>query len=498
MPSSPLGAANLNAMKILVAEADPTLRLAVVKALAALGPQVRATATAQTLLKWRDDPEVALVVLDTRRTEDEAFEVLASLRAARPRLPVILTSADGSLTAAIRAVEAGAFDHLAKPYRIEEIAGIAARAIATTRSYESARAVARARRDEQTPLIGRSAAMQDLYRATARLAGSDLSVLVLGETGSGKALIARALHEMGPRREEPLVAVSLAAAPAERIEAELFGDPNRLGRFVEADGGTLFLHAVDELPPEAQSRLLAALDGRAPVRSPATGRPVDVRLVTAAHRDLPLRVQEGRFRPDLYFRLGVAPLQVPALRERPEDIPDIAHAFLLKAQREGLGAKALDPWAAERLKGHAWPGNVRELENLLRRICALYPDEVITAALVERELARSPLAAGGTRRNGALAQAVSLTISTYFAEATADPPAALYEQIIREVEAPLLEATLQATRGNKMRAAELLGINRNTLRRKMDELGLEPWRDADVRLLTQPPVTEPTGRSIAA
>ncbi|PZQ60583.1 MAG: nitrogen regulation protein NR(I) [Phenylobacterium zucineum] len=479
--------AELDGTKVLIAESDPTLRLAIARAFTDRGCQVRATGPASTVLKWAAALDPALAIIDVQRDNAEAYEALRRIRATRPHLPVIVLSDEATLTAAVRAVEAGAFEHFAKPLDVAALLEAAERAVVPVRR-ETQRGQARARRDEAQPIIGRSAAMQALYRAIARLVTSDLHVLITGESGTGKALIARALHDMGPRRAHPLVTLSLAAESPEGVEARLFGaGPDAPGLLVEADGGTLLLDAVADLSDAAQTRLLRLLDGQTPVVSPATGRPVDVRLVAASGHDLARLVEAGRFRRDLYFRLNVAPLHVPPLRERPEDIPDLAAAFLVRAQREGLAPKALDPWAAQRLQAHAWPGNVRELENLLRRICALYPEELITAAIVERELAQSaPVTTGAAEGGDALARAVALTLATYFADASADRPAALYDQILRSVEGPMILAALQATRGNKVRAAEILGINRNTLRKRIDELGLEPPRRSRPELASVP------------
>ncbi|MET0271687.1 MAG: sigma-54 dependent transcriptional regulator [Phenylobacterium sp.] len=423
------------------------------------------------------------MILDAERAEDQAFHVLRQIRAVRPGLPVIVTSSEANLVTAVRAVESGAFDHIAKPYRVDDLLAVAARALSPPRPRDATRTQARARRDDLLPMIGRSEAMQRVYRATARLVATDLTVLIVGESGTGKALIARALHDMGLRRRRAFVPLSLAASDPQRVETDLFGSGTESpGKLVEADGGTLFLDTIGDLPHAVQTRLLGLIDGIDPVINPATGRAVDVRLVAATNRDLRTLVREGHFREDLYFRLSVAPLRVPPLRERPDDIPDLAHAFLVRAEREGLPAKSLDRWAVQRLMAHDWPGNVRELENLLRRICAIYPDEVITSSLVTQELADPwPVSATPQVGSGSLAQAVALTLSTYFADAASDRPAALYENIMRAVELPLLQAALQATRGNKVKAAEMLGINRNTLRKKMDELGLETWRDGSLR-----------------
>src|SRR6185295_14040161 len=244
-----------------------------------------------------------------------------------------------------------------------------------------------AMKDERLPLIGRSAPMQDVYRTIARLVGADLTVLILGESGTGKELVARALHDLGRRRDGRFVVINLAAVPRERVETELFGKGDGdVGKLVEADGGTLFLDEIGDMPLDAQTRLLRVFDGAEPALNPKTGRKPNVRVIAATNRDLRGLIQQGLFREDLYFRLNVAPVRLPPLRDRTEDIPDLARAFLLRANREGLPSKTIDQSALERLKTHPWPGNVRELENLIRRICALYAEELISARIVEREL----------------------------------------------------------------------------------------------------------------
>ncbi len=333
-------------------------------------------------------------------------------------------------------------------------------------------------RDERLPLIGRSAPMQEVYRTIARLVGADLTVLILGESGAGKELVARALHDLGPRRDGRFAVVNLAAVPRERVEAELFGKgEGDVGKLVEADGGTLFLDEVGDMPLDAQTRLSRIIDGSEAATNPRTGRRSNVRIIAATNRDLRALIREGLFREDLFFRLNVARIRLPPLRDRTEDIPDLARAFLLRANREGLPAKAIDAAALERLKAYDWPGNVRELENLIRRICALYAEDLITARIVERELqdqSTAPTEPGGP-------VTLSGLVERHLAQSFADqpdgiPPPGLYDRVLHEVERPLLSLTLAATRGNQVRAAEILGLNRNTLRKKIQDLGLEVSR----------------------
>jgi two-component system, NtrC family, nitrogen regulation response regulator GlnG len=300
--------------------------------------------------------------------------------------------------------------------------------------------------------------------------------------------VARALHEYGKRRSGPFVAINMAAIPRDLIESELFGhekgaftgaNARNPGRFEQAEGGTLFLDEIGDMPMEAQTRLLRVLQqgeyttvgGRTPIKT-------DVRIIAATNKDLRVLIQQGLFREDLFFRLNVVPLRLPPLRERVEDIPDLIRHFLAQAEREGLPPKQLDQAALDRMRRYRWPGNVRELENLARRLSALYPQEMINAAVIETELNQPPVTIAGedadTEQN--LASAVERYLARYFSEFdNALPPPGLYHRVLREVEYPLLSAALAATRGNQIRAADLLGVNRNTLRKKI--------RDLDVRVI---------------
>jgi two-component system nitrogen regulation response regulator GlnG len=331
--------------------------------------------------------------------------------------------------------------------------------------------------------------MQDIYRALARLTQTELTIMITGESGTGKELVARVLHDHGKRRTGPFVAINMAAIPRELIESELFGhekgaftgaQARTQGRFEQAEGGTLFLDEIGDMPLEAQTRLLRVLQqgeyttvgGRTPIRT-------NVRIIAATHRDLRSQIQQGLFREDLFYRLNVVPLRLPPLRERTEDIGDLTRHFLRFAAREGLGQKSIEQAAIDRLKQHPWPGNVRELENFVRRVAALHTQDLITAPIIEQELAeaipaRMPAAVANTKD---LSELVERHLAGYFGEFGNDlPPAGLYDRIIRQVEYPLLSAALAATRGNQIRAAELLGLNRNTLRSRIKELNIKVFR----------------------
>jgi two-component system nitrogen regulation response regulator GlnG len=331
--------------------------------------------------------------------------------------------------------------------------------------------------------------MQDIYRVLARLMQTDLTVMISGESGTGKELVARALHDYGKRRSGPFVAINMAAIPRDLIESELFGhekgaftgaNSRSSGRFEQAEGGTLFLDEIGDMPMEAQTRLLRVLQqgeyttvgGRTPIKT-------DVRIIAATNKDLRILIQQGLFREDLFFRLNVVPIRLPPLRERVEDIPDLIRHFFSMAEREGLPPKQIESAAQDRLKRHRWPGNVRELENLARRLAALYPQETITAAVIEGELAQPAMPTTGEepRADETLSGAVERHLTRYFGEfGDGLPPPGLYHRILREVEYPLLSAALAATRGNQIRAADLLGVNRNTLRKKIRDLDIQVIR----------------------
>ncbi len=464
--------------KILIADDDASIRLVLSQAFSRLGYQVRATSNASTLLKWVTDGEGDLVITDVIMPDENVFDVLPRIRKQRPRLPVIVMSAQNTLLTAVNAAEIGAYEYVPKPFDLDDMTNAARRALARPAETEVAKSQARAVRDERLPLIGRSAPMQEVYRTIARLVGADLTVLITGESGTGKELVARALHDLGRRRDGRFVAMNLAATPRERVETELFGrGEGDTGKLVEADGGTLFLDEVGDMPLDAQTRLLRVIDGSERAINPKTNRPADARIIAATNRDLRGLIQQGLFREDLFFRLNVAPVRLPPLRDRTEDIAELARAFLLRAHREGLPAKTIDQGALDRMKVHPWPGNVRELENLIRRMCALYAEDVISSRIVERELRDETEHAVPGEGPVSLGTLVERHLAADFAsQPDGVPPRGLYDRVIEEVEAPLIRLTLAATRGNQIRAAEILGLNRNTLRKKIHDLGLQPVR----------------------
>jgi two-component system nitrogen regulation response regulator GlnG len=448
---------------------------------------VRSTANAATLWRWVSQGDGDLVITDVIMPDENAFDLLPRIKKARPDLPVIIMSAQNTFITAVRASERGAYDYLPKPFDLKELIAIVGRALSQPK--ERANTAAPPEDFESIPLVGRSPAMQDIYRVLARLMQTDLTVMISGESGTGKELVARALHDYGKRRSGPFVAINMAAIPRDLIESELFGhekgaftgaNSRSVGRFEQAEGGTLFLDEIGDMPMEAQTRLLRVLQqGEYTTVGGRTAIKTDVRIIAATNKDLRLLIQQGLFREDLYFRLNVVPMRLPPLRERSEDVPDLIRHFFAQVEREGLPAKQIDTAAIERLKHHRWPGNVRELENLARRLAALYPQDTITAAVIEAELSQPSLVPIGSdqRAEENLSVSVERYLARYFSGFDDSlPPPGLYHRVLREIEGPLLSAALAATRGNQIRAADLLGVNRNTLRKKIRDLDIQVFR----------------------
>ena len=474
---------------VLIADDDRSIRTVLSQALGRSGYQVRSTSNAATLWRWVEDGEGDLVITDVVMPDENGLDLIPRIKRVRPDLRVVVMSAQSTLMTAVKAAQRGAFEYLPKPFDLKELLAVVSRALAAPAAEPAPPAPPREAED-RLPLIGRSQAMQEIYRTIARLTTADLTVMINGESGTGKELVARALHDYGRRRNGPFVAINMAAIPRELIESELFGHErgaftgamNRsLGRFEQATGGTLFLDEIGDMPPDAQTRLLRVLQegefttvgGRQPIRA-------NVRIIAATHRDLRAAIRAGAFREDLFYRLNVVPIRLPPLRERTEDIADLARHFLDRARADGLPSKTLDHGGTEALRGYRWPGNVRELENLMRRLAALCPDEVISAEAVQAEIAEAepagaapalalPLAEGPEPLSAAVERHIRQFLA---AHRDGMAPSDIYDQVLAEVERPLIQLTLAATRGNQIKAAAMLGLNRNTLRKKIRDLDI--------------------------
>jgi two-component system nitrogen regulation response regulator GlnG len=469
-------------VRILVADDEPAMRWLLERLLRQAGHAVTVVEDGPAALAAaaRPDPfDVAF--LDIRMPGLDGLEVLSRLRAASPDTAVIVMTAHGSVRAAVEAMQRGAYDYLAKPFDNDEALLLVARAV---EAKALAREVVELRTGIQEvwefgALVGKSGRMQEVYKTIGRIASTDVTVLLLGESGTGKEVVARAIHHYSRRAGKPFVAVSCAAIPATLLEAELFGHERgaftdahqrRLGKFELAHGGTIYLDEVGDLGPELQPKLLRVLQERE-VERIGGGEPVrvDVRVVAATNRDLEALIREGRFREDLYYRLNVVPVTLPALRERGEDVPFLVDHFLTKYAGE-LGERALSAEALDRLSGYGWPGNVRELENVIQHAMVMATGGVILPEHL-------PIAAGAGApvvRAGTLEQLIQEKLEECVRGLGTRPSANLYELLLSLVERPLFRAVLQETGGNQLRAAALLGINRNTLRKKLRALGLKP------------------------
>lgn len=468
--------------RILLVDDDAAIRTVVAQALRREGHDVQSVATLGQLRAELRAGLPGVLVTDVVLPDGDGLEMAASLAIEYPDLPIIVLSARNTLTTAVRATEAGAFDYLPKPFDLDTLA-LAVRGALARRTGTAEEQPVDAL-DSSLPLIGRSPAMQDVYRVIARVVATDLTVLVTGESGTGKELVARAIHDLGRRQRAPFIALNMAAIPRELIEAELFGHERgaftgaaqrSAGKFEQAAGGTLFLDEIGDMPMEAQTRLLRVLQsGEFTSVGGARVIRADVRIVAATNKTLAAQVQSGQFREDLFYRLNVVPIALPPLRERRQDIPLLARHFLDQAAREGLPRKSLTTEAMALLEGHDWPGNVRELENLMRRVAVLGRDAAIEASDLRGALGEA------TGRPAALPDTdLDEAVRAWVRRIAREEPAALdngtlYDRLISDVERPLIEAMLDRHANNQLRAAKAMGLNRNTLRKRLDDLGIDP------------------------
>ncbi|MFC6687316.1 response regulator [Jhaorihella thermophila] len=445
---------------VLVADDDRTIRTVLTQALTRAGCKVHATSSLTTLMRWIGEGRGDVVISDVVMPDGNGLEMLPKIAQDRPGLPVIVISAQNTIMTAIKAAEAEAYDYLPKPFDLPELMKRTARAL--EQRGRRGRAAPRDEADgpDDLPLVGRTPVMQGLYRVVARLMNADLPVTITGESGSGKSLIARAIHDFSDRRTLPFVTATEADL------SDLEGPARLLAR---VKGGTLLIDEVTDFDDESQARIVRMME--------APGDHVP-RFMATSQTDPATAMEQGRLRRDLYYRLGGATLQVPSLRERVDDIPLLTEHFLARAEREGAPRRRLGREAAELFRTYSWPGNVRQLENAVRRLSLTSRAEEISRAEVEAMLGSQPEAApvlgGGSET---LSASVARHLRRYFdLHGNVLPPPGLYQRILREVEAPLIEIALEATGGNQAKCADLLGINRNTLRKKITDLEIQVTR----------------------
>jgi two-component system nitrogen regulation response regulator GlnG len=445
---------------VLVADDDRTIRTVLTQALTRAGCKVHATSSLLTLMRWVEEGKGDLVISDVVMPDGNGLETLPKISAVRPDLPVIIISAQNTIMTAIQAAEAEAYDYLPKPFDLPDLMKRAARALEVKRRAPVRVDTSDGVQDD-LPLVGRTAQMQALYRLVARVMNTDLPVMITGESGTGKSLIARAIHDFSDRRNQPFVVV--AAAELEGLD----GPGTILSR---AQSGSVLFDEVGDLDEVTQTRGGRMLD------TLGDGAP---RIMATSQKDLMQKMEGGLFRQDLFYRLGGVTLNVPSLRERVDDIPLLAAHFLARAERDGAGTRTLGPDAIELIRAYSWPGNVRQLENAIRRLVATAAEDEITRPEVEMVLGSQPAiepliaGAGGDQLSGS----VEKHLRRYFdLHGGALPPPGLYQRILREVETPLIELALDATGGNQAKCADLLGINRNTLRKKITDLDIQVTR----------------------
>jgi len=438
---------------ILVADDDAAIRTVLNQALSRAGYEVRSTGNAATLWRWISQGDGDLVVTDVLLPDESAFDLLPRIKKARPDLPIIIMSAQNTFMTAIRASERGAYEYLPKPFDLKELIAIVGRALSEPK--EKVRPPAKVEDFESIPLVGRSPAMQEIYRVLARLMQTDLTVMISGESGTGKELVARALHDYGKRRNGPFVAINMAAIPRDLIESELFGhekgaftgaNTRSSGRFEQAEGGTLFLDEIGDMPMEAQTRLLRVLQqgeyttvgGRTPIKA-------DVRIIAATNKDLRQLIQQGLFREDLFFRLNVARVRIPPLRERAEDIPELAEHFLavVRTKYPQSPIRRFSAGALAALRRYRWPGNVRELAHAVEKIALLSANAEVSAADLPGAIAL-PAAAEAVAFAGEILP-------------------------MRELERRYAAWAVGQTGGHRGKAAERLGVDPKTLRKWLGE-----------------------------
>ncbi|PNU21536.1 nitrogen regulation protein NR(I) [Geothermobacter hydrogeniphilus] len=473
--------------RILVADDEDSIRWVLSKALGKQGHKVDLAVDGDEALQLFRRNKYDLAILDIKMPKPTGLELLDLFQQERPEMLVIIMTAESSMKNAVEAMKRGAYDYLTKPFDLDELDAIilkAGKATAISDQVTLLKDELKEHYQFERNIIGNSQPMQEVYKQLGRIAPSDITVLITGESGTGKELVARAIHFNSPRLGKPFLAINCAAIPRDLLESELFGhekgaftgaSERKAGKFEQADGGTLFLDEIGDMSLDLQAKLLRVLQEKELTRTGGSQTlQVNVRIVAATNQNLKRKVADKEFREDLFYRLNVMPLELPPLRERREDIPLLARYFLQKARDDlHVSTRGISDEALNLLQKHAWPGNVRELENTIQRAALLSPDQFLTPAdfgSLGNEISRQ-------ENDNSLEALVHNKLSASLAQMDVNELDNLYEMVLHQMERPLIQIVLRKTRGNQVRTAEILGINRNTLRKKIKTLGINISRD---------------------
>jgi len=466
---------------LIIAEDDESIRLVTSRYLQDLGYEIFMATNLKELWKLIESNKGDVLITDVMLPDGELFDILPQIVEYRENLPVIVVSAKNNLQTAISATKQGAYEYLPKPFDLDELQKLIKKALESKQNLKNKTKIRN--ESEKQLIVGRSPAMQDLYKSIARLSQNDLTVMIYGESGTGKELVAKALHKYSTRSEKPFIALNMAAIPNDLIESELFGHEKGSftgahqksdGKFKLAEKGTLFLDEIGDMPIDAQTRLLRVLqEGEF---TPIGGKEkiqADTRIIAATHKNLSNLIEKGEFREDLFYRLNVVPISIPPLRERKEDIPELVNHFLDKAKDLQLEPKKFTTESFQILEKYQWPGNVRELENFILKLCALYTDEnIMNEDLAEEILNLQKLDQQMLDADNQFSKILENYLSRNINKINKEYQGDVYNYFVTELEKVLLLEVLKNKNGNQLKAAELLGLNRNTLRKKITELNI--------------------------